>query len=116
MIRPDEETGSFVAYCPALDLYSAGKTRIDAKRAIQGAVDMYIRLCYDRGILDRLLHAKGFTSMEPATAGATAQEEANFISVIESKHQAEYDDIFSLSVPMHLVAAAKRAEDGTCRQ
>lgn len=108
VIRPDEETGCFVSYCPALELYSAGKTRIDAKRAIQGAVDMYIRLCYDRGILGRLLHEKGFTTMEPARHVSVA-DETQSITIIESEHRTEYDDVFSVQVPMHLVAAAKQA-------
>lgn len=59
-IREDRQTTSFVAYCPTLDLYSAGRIRIDAKKALTGVAIMYVRICYERGILGRLLKQKGF--------------------------------------------------------
>lgn len=122
-IREDKETESFVAYCPALDLYSAGRTRPEAKKALQSAVDMYVRLCYDRGILGRLLHEKGFnaavsgvgTSAALGTPGITEHpgEHGDFIAITESAHSAEYDDVFPVQVPIHLIANQQAVHAGT---
>ena len=37
-VQEDKEVGGFVSYCPALDVYSQGETRIEAHRAIREAV------------------------------------------------------------------------------
>lgn len=110
-IREDKETASFVSYCPALELYSAGRTRPEAKAALQSAVDMYIRLSYDRGILGRLLKEKGFgvalSGLQTAHA-ATPAIDGDFIAIAETKSDGlapAYDDIFPVEVPIHLVAA-----------
>lgn len=107
-IREDQDTKSFVSYCPALDLYSAGRTRPEAKAALQSAVDMFIRLSYDRGILGQLLRDKGFDSA--VSAGPTLSDglplDDNFIAITET-HASDapaYDDVFDVEVPIHLVA------------
>lgn len=109
-IREDHDTKSFVSYCPALDLYSAGRTRPEAKAALQSAVDMFIRLSYDRAILGQLLRDKGFDSAlsaGPTLTDGQPAEDANFIAITESAHASDaaaYDDVFSVEVPIHLVA------------
>lgn len=110
-IREDRQTRSFVAYCPALDLYSAGKSRPDAKKALTAAVDTYVRLCYDRGILGRLLKDKGFATSEASAHDSVIQ----FIAVQE--HASEYDDVFDFDVPLHLIAQGQaKAEPEKCLQ
>ena len=47
----DQETETFVSYDSILDLYSAGRTCEEAFRAIQSAVQLYTRVCHERGIL-----------------------------------------------------------------
>lgn len=113
-IREDAETSCYVSYCPALDLYSAAKTRHDAKKALQGAIDLYVRLSYQRGILGEVLRAKGFdpTQLDPMATTTPTPTIENFISVTESDHASEYDDDFTLQVPMYLVAAAQNAKAG----
>lgn len=104
-IREDRQTKSFVSYCPVLDLYSAGKTRPDAKRALTAAVETYVRVCYERGILGRILKEKGFTAAAAAPpVGLQAKAPIQFIEVAE--YASEYDDMFDVEVPLHLVAAA----------
>lgn len=115
-IREDSDTDSFVSYCPALDLYSAGRTRPEAKAALQSAVDMYIRISYDRGILGALLHQKGFGSAVSAgTPTAHDGHSGDFIAITETnapEHAAQYDDVFSFNVPIHLLAQQQaRAEE-----
>lgn len=115
-LREDKDTNCFVSYCPALDLYSAGITRLDAKRALRGAVDMYVRLCYSRGILGRLLQEKGF---QAALAGVTAPnptDSNDFIAITETQHGMVYDDVFPVEVPLHLVANQQLNVGEACLQ
>lgn len=105
VIREDKETACFVSYCPALDLYSAGRTRPEARKALLSAVDMYVRICYQRNILGKVLHAKGFMpdatqdSLVPHVEGRT-----DYIAVTEEPTPDQYDDVFELQVPLHLIA------------
>jgi len=111
-IREDRQTRSFVAYCPALDLYSAGKSRPESKKALTAAVDTYVRLCYDRGILGRLLKEKGFFATTEATE---PDSDIQFIAVED--HASEYDDVFEFDIPLHLIAQAQaKAEPESCLQ
>jgi len=103
-IREDRQTRCFVAYCQTLDLYSAGRTRIDAKKALTSAVVTYVRICYERGILGRILKDKGFLAA-PASAVNREVGEAQFIAVQE--HASEYDDVFDFDIPLHLVATGQ---------
>ena len=110
-IREDEETSCFVSYCPALDIYSAGRTRPEAKKGLQRAADMFIRLCSDRGILERVLNQKGFkVAVRGTPAGARAT--TGFITVSENEFDSEYDDLFKVDVPLHLIAAAEGTHAG----
>lgn len=111
-IREDRQTTSFVAYCPTLDLYSAGRTRIDAKKALTGAAVMYVRICYERGILGRLLKQKGFSAAQ-ASAGDRPSDSSQFIAIKE--YASEYDDVFDIEIPLHLVAQAQQ-EQRECPQ
>ena len=111
-IREDRQTTSFVAYCPTLDLYSAGRTRIDAKKALTGAAIMYVRICYERGILGRLLKEKGFAAA-PSSSVDRATDSSQFITVKE--YASQYDDIFDFDIPLHLIAQAQQ-EQRECPQ
>lgn len=111
-IRQDSETSSFVAYCPTIDLYSAGRTRGDAKKALIAAAVTYVRLCYERGILDQILKSKGLTAT--ALPGPTPLPDAGqFIRVTE--HASAYDDVFDLDIPLHLVGS-RQQEKQECLQ
>jgi predicted RNase H-like HicB family nuclease len=103
-IREDKDTDSFVSYCPALDLYSAGRTRVEAKKALQSAVDMFVRICYERNILGRLLHEKGFQVLPGSQANAMHDVVTDFIEITENVHGSKYDDVFAVEVPLHLIA------------
>ena len=115
-IREDKDTNSFVSYCPALDLYSAGRTRVEAKKALQSAVDMYVRICYQRNILGRLLHEKGFQVAPSATSVGVEDMVTNFIEITEAVHGEKYDDVFAVEVPLHLIANQQKARPEVCLQ
>jgi predicted RNase H-like HicB family nuclease len=59
--RLDEETGVHVGYCPALNVYSQGRSSEEAVEAVASAVTLFIGACFERGILHGLLRDKGFT-------------------------------------------------------
>ena len=114
LIREDRQTQSFLTYCPFLDLYSAGRTRVEAKNALTSAVDSYIRICYERGILGRLLRDKGFLAESDSQPKSAKSDDGQFISVEEL---AGYDDTFDVDVPLHILAMAqKQKELASCPQ
>lgn len=116
-IREDKDTASFVSYCPALDLYSAGRTRPEAKRALQSAVDLFVRSCYSRGILGQVLQAKGFEATDPNVPDEHGLVDGeNFIVVRELAHREAFDDVFNVEVPLHLIAAQAKRTDQPCLQ
>ena len=107
-IREDRQTKSYVAYCPTIDLYSAGRTRVKAKQALKAAAVTYVRICHERGILNSVLQEKGFTATPPSTTGVEQPDSSLFIAVQE--HASEYDDIFDLDILLHLLAQAQQNE------
>ena len=104
-IREDPETQCFVSHCSTLDIYSAGRTRMDAKKALTDAVVTYVRACYERGILDSILKGKGFDPVSEVSDPS----DALFVAVEEhaSDHASEYDDVFDFDIPLHLAAQAQ---------
>lgn len=52
--------GSFVSFCPELDVASFGDTPDDAKRALREAVEAFLEGCDDLGTLDDILTETGF--------------------------------------------------------
>lgn len=102
VIRKDDEANCFVSYCPGLNIYSAGRDRVTAKEALRCAVDLFIRLCYERQILWRVLKDRGFVKMvHPSRVPISS---TNFIAVSEPKPEAptQYDDIFPLEIPLQM--------------
>ena len=58
-IRWDEDTDVWVSYMPKLNLYSLGPTSDEAAEALGSAFGMYISICSDKGMLDRVLKEAG---------------------------------------------------------
>ena len=44
-VRYDTETRGYIAYCPELDLYTAGLSPAAARQALVSAVALYMRTC-----------------------------------------------------------------------
>ena len=55
-----EEYGSFVAYCPALELSSYGDDQSDAKKAFDGAMKIFIKETTTKGTLEKYLLKLGW--------------------------------------------------------
>lgn len=58
VFREDE---IYVAGCRALDVYSQGSTREQARNNVQEALIAFVTSCYERGTLERVLLEAGFT-------------------------------------------------------
>ncbi len=54
--RYDKEAAVYVAYCPALDVYSQGESEAEAREAICEAVGLYLQTAYDHARLDKAGH------------------------------------------------------------
>src|SRR5688500_9898269 len=107
-LREDKQTNCFVSYCPALDIYAAGKSRPEAKDALRATIALFIQICYERGIFGVALRERGFLAAEGGDVPVLTDSQ-EFITIQEDQTAApEYDDVFEVDVPMHLVAAAQR--------
>ncbi|WP_375417233.1 hypothetical protein [uncultured Hymenobacter sp.] len=63
----DDDTGQYVAYCPALELSSYGDTEAEAEAAFEEALQFFIQDTAERGTLDRLLLALGWRLVKKPT-------------------------------------------------
>lgn len=50
----------WVTGCPALDLFSQGRTQEKAKRSLEEAIALWVEDCLERGTLDQALREVGF--------------------------------------------------------
>ncbi len=61
LIDKEKETGLYVSYCPALALYSQGKTEKEAGENIVEAVELFIETCIEEHTLEKVLEDCGFS-------------------------------------------------------
>ena len=52
-----KEEKSFIAYSPAIDLSSCGRTMVEAKKNFEEALDIFFRECISRGTLNEVLES-----------------------------------------------------------
>jgi hypothetical protein len=107
--RRDEETKAYVVYCPSLDLYTAAQTREEVLPSMMNGAEMFIRVCYDRGILEQVLQKRGFQTNAGA-AKPPGNGDGDFISVQEAV--GDFEESFPFEVPMPLVSQLL-ASDGS---
>lgn len=108
-VRYDTETTGWVSWCPALDLYSQGKTRKRAQDALNEAIGMYVRYCAQKKILDDVLSERGFVPVQ--RDGETidvnddeALEEFIDVRVLPERTQ-HVPAMFDVTIPLPMVAA-----------
>lgn len=70
----------FVSSCPALDVFSQGRTRAEAEQNLSDALHSFLASCYEAETLEKVLHEAGFVSFAKARRGHTSN--ATCISVI----------------------------------
>ena len=104
--RVDDKTGDHISWCPALGIYSQGETEKEADEAIKSAMLNYLRICFQRKILDSILVRHGFSPVASgpgAGDGADHEENCEMISIRELASQKGYHQMRTIDVPLHLV-------------
>lgn len=101
-IKFDEEAKVFVSFAPALQLYSQGLTKTEAKRALQDAVESWLIVAYENEVLERALQQSGFKTVPTHVAQSPASDQ--YISwteeeILEEQH---FEDIWDLPTSLNL--------------
>jgi predicted RNase H-like HicB family nuclease len=105
--REDKIADGIVSYCPALNVYSHGKTREEAKEALRNAICLFLETCFQRGTLGDILRKAGFNA-QPRQAGvaiAAIKQDEKIEIHDATKFQAKFEECFDFEVPLNLVAA-----------
>ena len=63
-----KEKGQFVAYTPALDISTSGKTLTEAKRRFAEAAKIFLEECHEMGTLGNVLRDLGWERRRAAWA------------------------------------------------
>lgn len=76
-LRRDART-RWIAGCPALDVYSQGRDKNDAKRCLEEAITLWVEGCLELGTLDEALRELGFHRQddEAVDGGRDARRDA----------------------------------------
>jgi predicted RNase H-like HicB family nuclease len=108
--RWDEQAQVFLSFCPALKIYSQGTSREDAVESLQETIMLYVETCLERGILESVLKEAGFSFASPELLTPTelCQE---YIAV----EKANFERVFDMDIPIHLVAAAQEMKNDAPR-
>lgn len=105
--RHDDETGMFVGYCPALDIYAHGRDQQEVERTLPDAVVLFVKNAYKRNILEKFLKDQGFDSM-CETAVSVDKKISEFID-IQSRR---YEKCKEMDIPINFL----KSEDDKCPQ
>jgi predicted RNase H-like HicB family nuclease len=108
--RQDEDAGAWVAYCPALQIYSQGAEPEEARSALIDAAHSFITVCLERHVLESALAKRGFspstqTPAERKASSTTTDQE--WISVRQRFDKGEFD--FEITVPFHATNLTRSA-------
>ena len=104
--RYDEQAHVYVGFCPALKVYSQGKTESEAMKALRSILGLYLETCYQNGILHSVLTKAGFVAVGSG-ASSPPQEACEEYIMIE---RANFDRVFDMDVPLELVASSTLRE------
>jgi len=99
-IKHDKKNKIYITYAPALRLYSQGENMIQAKSALEDAIQSFLIVAYRKGVLDKCLKNAGFCVDVPSRGEQCEGQE--FISVKEEVilEQQKFEDVFE--IPAHL--------------
>ena len=98
-VKHDDSANVFVGYAPALDIYSQGSSKSEAKRATESAVRQFISVAYDKGVLEQILKSSGFSQVQ---RGAGAEVESEYIAISEEEILEEQNFPYTFDVSTRL--------------
>ena len=110
-IKFDKEANIFVAYTPALGVFSQGESIDRAKLALEDAVKSFLIVAHKNNLLKKCLKIASFTpsvasSIESLKALQEVTDEYISISEEEILEKTDYMDIFEISAELPLAAVA----------
>jgi predicted RNase H-like HicB family nuclease len=79
-MRVQKKGNWFIASCPALDVFSQGRTRAEAEQNLADALYSFLASCYEAETLEKVLHEAGFVSF-PKTRRAHTPNATSYVSV-----------------------------------
>lgn len=59
-VSTKKKAGIFVICCPPLDVWSQGRTVVEARKNIEEAMKMFLITCIEKGTLEAVLRECGF--------------------------------------------------------
>lgn len=103
-IKWDEEAKVFVTFAPALGLYSQGTTKLQAKTALNDAVNSFLEVAYEKNVLNALLHACG--CVEHGGHLDDLRRSGDEYVMIEEQvlERQQYEDMFEVNAQLPLAA------------
>jgi predicted RNase H-like HicB family nuclease len=101
-VRPDDDTGLFVSYCPTLDIYSQGGSEDEAIEAIKSAVALRLSTALGHGRLEKLLRKAGFKIAPHLPSDTHPASDAEFVHVQTVPNEFK---AIPVEVPLTLLAA-----------
>ncbi len=103
-IRFDKEAEVYISYAPALRVYAQGESKKQAKVALRDAVESYLIVAYENGVLERCLKNVGFViDASPAHKPNKGEE---YIEIAEEAILAEKEFKHMFEIPAILPLAA----------
>lgn len=100
--RYSESAKAYVAFCPALNVYSQGLDEAHAERALAEAIRLYLNCCYRRGILHDKLTEAGFQVANSPVSLTPEQASEEYTQIRELN----FERVFDMDVPLPLIAAS----------
>lgn len=94
-IKWDEDAKVYVTFAPALGLYSQGANKIQAKAALDDAVNSFLIVAYKKNVLNSILNANGCVrDIRPIDELRSSDEQ--YIVVERILEQQAYEDVFEV--------------------
>ena len=103
-IKFDKEADIYVSYAPALRVYAQGDNKKQAKVALQDAVDSFLIVAYENGVLEKCLKNVGFVIDTNPMHNPKIGEE--YIEIAEETilEEKEFKHIFEIPAVLPLAA------------
>ncbi len=108
-LKYDKRAKVYVSYAPGLEIYSQGKSKARAKRALESAITLFLTVAYQKGVLGDMLKTAGFSQGHGELA---LKSEQDYIHVLEERmeeilEQKNFPNIFDIPtlLPLETVAA-----------
>lgn len=104
-IKRGEASEVFVSFAPALRLYSQGETLDQAKEALADAINSYLTVAYEKGVLAKCLSNAGFSVNPHISSNLPEAKEYITVEEVEVLEEREFNNIFDVPAFLPLTQA-----------